>query len=117
MKIKDNLISSYKGNLVLGSVSHPNGSMSKSGQDLPRNPVAPIFFAAAKELCTACKRKYGISSYLLDNKQIQAEENNENVKKQDKVENICSVYLDTEKCELTSFQLSQSSPVILYILT
>ena len=27
------------------------------------------------------------------------------------------IYLDTVKCELTSFQLSQSSPVILYILT
>lgn len=30
---------------------------------------------------------------------------------------MCLIYLDTEKCELTSFQLSQSSPVILYMLT
>jgi len=29
--------------------------MSKSGHDLLRNPVAPIFFAAAKELRKACK--------------------------------------------------------------
>jgi hypothetical protein len=35
----------------------------------------------------------------------------------EKEENICSIYLDTPKCELTSFQLSQSSPVILYMLT
>ncbi|KAK3005263.1 hypothetical protein RJ639_017029 [Escallonia herrerae] len=33
-----------------GSVSHPRGSMSKSGHDLPNKPLAPIILAAEKSL-------------------------------------------------------------------
>ena len=36
--------------LLPGSVSHPSGSISKSGHDLPSKPSAPIKLAAAKSL-------------------------------------------------------------------
>ena len=48
---------------------------------------------------------------------IQGMKTNEYTCNETEEENICSIYLDTPKCELTSFQLSQSSPVILYMLT
>lgn len=82
-----------------GSVSHPSGSMSRSGQDLPFKPFPPIIPAEEKSLHEKYTIRLEIQNLIAPSKKTKID------------------HLETSKCDATSLQLSQSSPVILYMLT
>lgn len=90
--------------------SHPIGSISKSGHDFPLNPSDPIKFEDAKSLkkiTDICQEsrliiwKISIPKLWMDLH----------------YEWQLFTYLATSKWASTSLQVSQSSPVILYMFT